>query len=93
MTEIVRMIETIVCISYCLLSEYSQHYLWESLISTCKHPGVSYGHLDSPCGHLNTSPTGTLKMDSVGLLIGRSNTHIQEVEEGYVGIREGQVLA
>ena len=50
-------------------------------------------HLDIPYGHLNTSPTGTLKMDSVGILIGRSKTPIWAVEEGYAGIREGQVLA
>ena len=45
--------------------------------------------LNPRCGNLNTSPTGTLKMDSAGILIGRSNTPIWEVEEGYVGIREG----
>ena len=42
---------------------------------------------------MTTSPTGTLKMDSAGILIGRSKTPIRVVEEGYVGIREGQVLA
>ena len=51
-----------------------------------------YGHLYSPCGNLNTSPTGTLKMESVDILIGRSKTPIRKVEEGYAGIREGQVL-
>ena len=49
--------------------------------------------LTPSCGHLNTSPTGTLKMDSSDILIGRSKIPIQEVEEGYAGIIEGQVLA
>ena len=49
--------------------------------------------LNPSYGHLNTSPTGTLKMDSAGILIGRSKTPIRAVEEGYAGIGEGQVLA
>ena len=49
--------------------------------------------LNPSCRHLNTSPTGTLKMDNVGILIGISKTPIREVEEGYEGIREGHVLA
>ena len=53
----------------------------------------SYKHLDSPCGHLNTSPTGTLKIDNADILIGRSKIPIRAVEEGYASIREGQVLA
>ena len=63
----------------------SNEDLQESLNPSCQH-------LDIPCTHLNTSPTNTLKMDSVGILIGRSNTPIWAVEEGYAGIREGQVL-
>ena len=54
---------------------------------------LSCVHLDSPRGHLNTSSTSTLKMDSAGILIGRLKTPIWAVEEGYAGIREGQVLA
>ena len=50
-------------------------------------------YLNPSCGHLNTSPIGTLNMDSAGILIGRSKTPIWEVEEGYAGVREGQVLA
>ena len=87
------MIETILGIRYFLLRVSSQHHLWASLMATCGRPGVRCRHLDIPCGHLNTSPIGTLKMDSVGILIGISKTPIQEVEEGYAGIREGQVLA
>ena len=49
--------------------------------------------LNRSCGHLNTSPTGTLKMDSAGILIGRLKTPIQAIEQGSAGIREGQVLA
>ena len=64
----------------------SYEELWVSLNPNC-------GHLYSPCGNLNTSPIGTLKMDNVGILIGISKIPIQEVQEGYVGIREGQVLA
>ena len=76
-------------------------------MATCGHPGLRFGHkeglvagicgccgnLDSPCGNLNTSPTSTLNMDSVGILIQRSKTPIRVVEEGYAGIREVQVLA
>ena len=64
----------------------SNEELWAYLNHSC-------GHIYSPCGHLNTSPTSTLKMDSAVILIGRSKTPIRAVEEGYAGIREGQVLA
>ena len=47
-------------------------------LRACLNP--SCGHLDSPCGHLNTSPTGTMKMDNAGILIGRSKTPIWAVE-------------
>ena len=60
----------------------SNEELWESLSPSCMH-------LDSPYGLLNTSPIGTMKMDNVGILIGRSKNPIRAVEEGYAGIREG----
>ena len=57
----------------------SNEELWASL-------NPNYGHLYSPCGNLITSPIGTLKMNNVGILIGRSKMPIRAVEEGYAGI-------